>query len=120
MGYPPPIPTLKGKDAEEFLRRLKNFKLTEKQKAFYKEAIDRNTFIPACDALVSKLFDAGAFRKARGYAIYPLNDFAMKTGWFAEDNVEHLLWLTSEGMLHGADLASSREDLISRLKKVSE
>jgi uncharacterized protein len=39
MSYPEPTPILKGKDAEEFLRRLKTFHLTKKQKAFYKDAI---------------------------------------------------------------------------------
>ena len=36
MAYPEPIPILKGKDAEEFLRRLEAFKLTESQKALYR------------------------------------------------------------------------------------
>jgi len=40
MGYPEPIPTLKGKAAIEFGERLDNFKLTDEQKKFYEEAFD--------------------------------------------------------------------------------
>jgi hypothetical protein len=36
VAYPEPIPVLKGKDAEEFLRRLEAFTLTESQKALYR------------------------------------------------------------------------------------
>lgn len=32
MGYPEPIPELKGRKAKEFLKRLENFKLTSEQK----------------------------------------------------------------------------------------
>jgi hypothetical protein len=38
MAYPEPTPALKGKDAQEFLIRLANFKLTSEQKKFYKDA----------------------------------------------------------------------------------
>ena len=38
MAYPEPIPTLRGRQAEEFLERLKNFKLTPCQKEFYSDA----------------------------------------------------------------------------------
>jgi hypothetical protein len=38
MSYPEPIPPIKGRDAEQFLHRLESFKLTPKQKAFYKGA----------------------------------------------------------------------------------
>lgn len=38
MAYPEPIPVLRQKDAKEFERRLKNFKLTKAQKEFYKKA----------------------------------------------------------------------------------
>ncbi len=38
MAYPEPIPALKGKDAKEFLKRLEAFKLTESQKALYRNA----------------------------------------------------------------------------------
>jgi hypothetical protein len=41
MAYPEPIPELKGKDAREFLKRLKNFKLTEEQKEFYRDALEK-------------------------------------------------------------------------------
>ena len=38
MAYPEPTPPLKGKDAKEFLRRLKEFKLTPEQKEIYRNA----------------------------------------------------------------------------------
>jgi len=38
MAYPEPTPALKQKDAREFLKRLKRFKLTKAQKEFYKNA----------------------------------------------------------------------------------
>ena len=38
MAYPEPIPVIRGKDAEEFLKRLRNFKLTPAQKKLYKGA----------------------------------------------------------------------------------
>jgi len=38
MAYPEPIPDLTGKQAKEFWKRLDNFKLTKKQKDFYKGA----------------------------------------------------------------------------------
>lgn len=41
MAYPEPIPSLKGKQAEQFLRDLENFKLTKEQMEFYREAINR-------------------------------------------------------------------------------
>ena len=40
MAYPEPIPPLKGKQAEKFLRDLENFKLTKEQMEFYREAIN--------------------------------------------------------------------------------
>ena len=38
MAYPDPTPELKGKKAVEFERRLENFKLSDAQKEFYKDA----------------------------------------------------------------------------------
>jgi len=38
MTYPEPTPPLKGRDALEFLERLSNFRLTQKQQEFYKDA----------------------------------------------------------------------------------
>ena len=38
MAYPEPIPVIRGKDAEEFLERLRRFKLTPAQKRLYKGA----------------------------------------------------------------------------------
>jgi len=38
MSYPEPTPILKGKDAREFLRRLKAFKLTPELQEFYRGA----------------------------------------------------------------------------------
>ena len=38
MAYPEPIPPLRGKDAEEFLRRLETFKLTEAQQDLFRGA----------------------------------------------------------------------------------
>jgi hypothetical protein len=40
VSYPEDIPILRGKDAIEFMNRLKNFKLTEEQKKFYKDAFE--------------------------------------------------------------------------------
>ena len=39
MAYPEPTPVLKGKDAEEFLRRLETVRMTERQKRLYRGAI---------------------------------------------------------------------------------
>lgn len=41
MAYPEPIPELKGKEAVEFAERLAKFKLSDEQKAFYREAAER-------------------------------------------------------------------------------
>jgi hypothetical protein len=41
MAYPEPTPILKGKDAQEFLKRLANFKLTPEQREFYRDARKR-------------------------------------------------------------------------------
>jgi len=41
MAYPEPIPSLKGKQAEQFLKDLENFRLTKEQMEFYREAISR-------------------------------------------------------------------------------
>ena len=38
MSFPEPIPTLTDEEAEEFLKRLENFKLSKDQKEFYKKA----------------------------------------------------------------------------------
>jgi hypothetical protein len=38
LAYPDPIPALKGKEAEEFAKRLEKFKLNGAQKEFYREA----------------------------------------------------------------------------------
>ena len=38
MAYPEPIPAVKGKDAEEFEKKLAKFKLTDSQKEFYRDA----------------------------------------------------------------------------------
>jgi hypothetical protein len=40
MAYPVPIPTFRGKDAEEFQRKLIHFRLTESQKAIYRRAAE--------------------------------------------------------------------------------
>ncbi len=37
MAFPEPTPTLKGKKAAEFEKRLADFKLSSSQKSFYKE-----------------------------------------------------------------------------------
>lgn len=37
MAYPEPIPALNAKEAREFQRNLAKFKLTPKQKDFYRE-----------------------------------------------------------------------------------
>ncbi len=37
MGYPEPVPAVKVKYIGEFENRLANFKLTDKQKGFYRE-----------------------------------------------------------------------------------
>jgi len=39
MAFPEPVPVLTGEQAEEFARRLRDFKLTDEQKAFYREAM---------------------------------------------------------------------------------
>jgi len=44
MAYPEPIPELSAREAREFERKLKNFKLTAAQKKFYAEA--RKLFPP--------------------------------------------------------------------------
>ena len=41
MAYPESIPSLKGKQAERFLRDLRDFRLTKEQMEFYREAINR-------------------------------------------------------------------------------
>jgi len=41
MAYPEPITSLKGRQAEQFLRGLEDFRLTKKQIEFYKDAINR-------------------------------------------------------------------------------
>lgn len=41
MAYPEPITSLKGRQAEQFLRDLEDFRLTKKQIEFYKDAINR-------------------------------------------------------------------------------
>ena len=38
MAYPEPIPVLRGKHAEEFLRRLESFELTKSQRRFLRGA----------------------------------------------------------------------------------
>jgi hypothetical protein len=38
MAYPEPIPALKVKDAEAFMKRLECFELSAQQKQFYTEA----------------------------------------------------------------------------------
>lgn len=38
MAYPEPIPILRQKDAREFIKRLKGFRLTRSQREFYKDA----------------------------------------------------------------------------------
>ena len=38
MAYPEPIPPLRGRNVEEFLHRLEDFRLSRKQKEFYKDA----------------------------------------------------------------------------------
>jgi hypothetical protein len=39
--YPEPVPSLKGKQADQFLKDLRNFKFTDEQMAFYMKAINR-------------------------------------------------------------------------------
>lgn len=36
MAYPEPIPAITGRKAREFLERLKAFRMTSKQKGFFK------------------------------------------------------------------------------------
>jgi hypothetical protein len=36
--YPPPTPILRGKEARQFLERLRDFKLTPEQQEFYRGA----------------------------------------------------------------------------------
>ena len=38
VAYPEPIPAVKGKDAEEFEKKLERFRLNGAQKEFYREA----------------------------------------------------------------------------------
>ena len=38
MAFPPPTPPLNKEETEEFLERLENFKLSQKQKDLYKDA----------------------------------------------------------------------------------
>jgi len=38
MAYPEPTPPIQGQNVDEFLRRLGAFRLTPKQKDFYKDA----------------------------------------------------------------------------------
>ncbi len=38
MAYPEPIPALAGRDAEEFAKRLEAFKLSESQRALFRDA----------------------------------------------------------------------------------
>lgn len=38
MAFPEPIPAIEGKDAKEFLERLRKFKLTSAQKEVYRDA----------------------------------------------------------------------------------
>jgi hypothetical protein len=38
MAYPDPTPEIRGKKAVEFEKRLENFKLSNTQKEFYKDA----------------------------------------------------------------------------------
>jgi len=40
MAYPEPIPVIKGKDGEKFRKRLKDFKLSESQRRFYRDAFE--------------------------------------------------------------------------------
>lgn len=39
MAYPEPTPMLRGGKAKQFIKRLETFKLTKKQKEFYKDAV---------------------------------------------------------------------------------
>lgn len=40
MAYPIPIPKLNKKDTKNFLTKLNDFKLTKKQKIFYKKGFE--------------------------------------------------------------------------------
>jgi len=40
MAYPEPTPILRGKEARDFLRRLKAFKLTPEQQVFWRGALE--------------------------------------------------------------------------------
>ena len=40
MAYPEPIPVIKNRDSEKFRKRLKDFKLSESQREFYKDAFE--------------------------------------------------------------------------------
>ncbi len=37
MAYPEPIPAIKGKDSEEFLERLRDFRLSASQRRLFKD-----------------------------------------------------------------------------------
>lgn len=50
MAYPEPTPALKGEEAKEFLKRLKKFKLSAKQKEKYRGVrADYNAAAPKDD-----------------------------------------------------------------------
>jgi len=40
MAYPEPIPVIRNEDAEEFLDRLRDFRLTPSQLALFKEGFE--------------------------------------------------------------------------------
>jgi len=42
MAYPEPIPVLRGKEAEEFLKSIESFSLTPEQREFWREAAERH------------------------------------------------------------------------------
>ena len=44
MAYPEPVPELSAREAQQFERKLRDFKLTDAQKEFYAEA--RKLFPP--------------------------------------------------------------------------
>lgn len=50
MAFPEPTPVIRGrKNAEEFYRQLRNFKLTEEQLQFYREGIELHKRVFARD-----------------------------------------------------------------------
>lgn len=56
MAFPEPTPPIRGKkDAEEFYRRLRNFKLTEEQLKFYRDGIKLYNLVHADDPEAPKL-----------------------------------------------------------------